>query len=128
VKSSFDILSALYQVLNVDAVNDIMTGKVHIGGVPDGDQKENISIKTLSNPNGYLQNGFVNLNIHVKEIGSGRANLAKFKQLIHAVIPLVKDVAHNGCSFQIDDDKGIFKDGEKDSMYFYNLKLKFQTL
>ncbi|AOR28726.1 hypothetical protein FORMB_16870 [Formosa sp. Hel1_33_131] len=128
MKSSFDILSALYQILNVSEVNDNLSGKIYIGDIPDTDQKEDISIKTLSNPNRYLQNGFINLNIHVKEISSGRANLAKFKQIINAVIPLVKDVKHLGYSFQIDDDKGVFKDQDRDSIYFYNLKLKFQTL
>jgi len=128
VKSSFDILSALYQVLNVPAVNDIISGKVYIGDVPDDEQKESISIKTLNNPNRYHQVGYVNLNIHVKEVSSGRADLAKFNQIVKAVIPLVKDVTHNGYSFQIDDDKGVFRDEEKDSMYFYNLKLNFQTL
>ena len=128
MKSSFDILSVLYQILNVSEVNDNLSGKIYVDDIPDTDQKENISIKTLNNPNRYLQNGFINLNIHVKEISSGRANLAKFKQIINAVIPLVKDVIHQGYSFQIDDDKGVFKDQDKDSMYFYNLKLKFQTL
>ena len=124
--SSFDILSALYQILNISEVNDKLSGKIYIGDIPDADQKDNISIKTLSNPNRYLQNGFINLNIHVKEISSGRSNLAKFKQIINAVIPLVEDVKHQQHLFQIDDDKGVFKDREKDSMYFYNLKLNFK--
>lgn len=127
MKCSFDILSALYQVLNVPEINNIISGKVYIGDVPDGDQKENISIKTLNNPNRYLQVGYVNLNIYVKEASSGRADLAKFNQIVKAVIPLVEDVTQNGYSFQIDDDKGIFKDQDSDSMYFYNIKLNFQT-
>tara|TARA_B110001452_G_scaffold28410_1_gene22312 strand:- start:1899 stop:2285 length:387 start_codon:yes stop_codon:yes gene_type:complete len=128
VKSSFDILSALYQILNVPTVNDKLSGKIYIGDTPDTNQKDDITIKTLNNPNRYLQNGFINLNIHVKEISSGRADLAKFKQIINTVIPLVDNVMHQGYSFQLDDDKGVFKDQDKDSMYLYNLKLKFQTL
>lgn len=128
MKSSIDILSNLYQLLNVTAVTDVISGDIYIGDIPDGNQLENISIQTLTNSNQYLQSGFINLNIYLKEIESGRANLAKFKQLINIIIPLVKDTQTDEVYFQIDDDKGIFKDQDRDSMYFYNLKLTFQTL
>ena len=55
---------------------------------------------------------------------SGRPDLAKFKEIIDVIIPLVKDVKHEEYSFQVDDDKGIFKDEDADSMYFYNIKIK----
>lgn len=128
MKSSIDILSNLYQLLNVTAVTDVISGDIYIGDIPDGNQLENISIQTLTNSNQYLQSGFINLNIYLKEIESGRANLAKFKQLINIIIPLIKDTQTDEVYFQIDDDKGIFKDQDRDSMYFYNLKLTFQTL
>ncbi|WP_142783351.1 hypothetical protein [Changchengzhania lutea] len=128
MKSSIDIASKLYKVLNVASVTDEITGKVYINDVPDGDQLENISVKTLTNPNRYLQVGYANLNIYVPEVISGRANLNRFQDILAVVLPLVKDNIYDGLSFQIDDDKGIFKDKDRDSMYFYNLKLTFQTL
>lgn len=128
MKSSIDILTNLYNLLKVPAVTNMISGKIYIGNVPDVSQLEDISINTLANSNEYLQKGFININIHVKEIESGRANLAKFKQIIDAIIPLVKDTQTQDVYFQIDDDKGIFKDQDKDSMFFYNLRLTFQTL
>lgn len=128
MKSSLDILSALYQHINVEPLRSSLTGKVYIGEVPSKSQLEDISIKTLNNTNRYLQTGFINLNTYVYQEKSGRENLERFKELIDMIIPMVKDVAIDGYYFQIDDDKGIFKDQDRDGMYFYNLRLEFQTL
>ncbi|SFS30792.1 hypothetical protein [Lutibacter maritimus] len=128
MKSSLQILSALYKLINVDVVNNIISGEVFIGDEPDGNQDENITLNTLTNPNEYLQSGYANVNVHIKEVKSGRPNLEKFNEIIAVLIPLLEDSMSDNVYFQIDDDKGIFKDVEKDSMYFYNLKLKFQTL
>lgn len=128
MKSSFDILDSLYRLVNKPIVTEIISGKIYSGNIPDSDQKENITIKTLNNPNQYLQVGYINLNIHIKEIQSGRPNLAKFKEILNVIIPLVEDVKDGTFTFQIDDDKGVFKNKELDNMYFYNLKLKFQTI
>ena len=128
MKSSFEILDALYTLIDVPIIKDEISGKIYLGSVPDGNLEENITINTLNNPNRYLQEGFINLNLHLKEIISGRPNLKKFRNLINIIIPLVDDVKTGAFTFQIDDDKGIFKNKELDSMYFYNLKLKFQTI
>ena len=128
MKSSLTISSALYQALNVSAVTNVITGKVYVGDIPDGNQLENISINTLSNPNDYVQEGYLNLNIYVLGTKSGRPNLSRFKEILDVVLPLVENNSKNDVYFQIDDDKGIFKDQDADSMYFYNLKLIFQTL
>ncbi|MEE9408269.1 MAG: hypothetical protein V3V28_09360 [Polaribacter sp.] len=128
MRSSFDILDALYELINKPVVTDVISGKIYSGNIPDKDQNENITIKTLNNPNRYLQVGYINLNIHIKEIQSGRPNLARFKEILNIIIPLVDDVKTGTFTFQIDDDKGVFKNQELDSMYFYNLKLKFQTI
>ena len=128
MKTSFDILDALYELINKPIVTDVILGKIYSGNIPNGDQNENITIKTLNNPNQYLQVGYINLNIHIKEIKSGRPNLARFKEILNIIIPLVDDVKIRTFTFQIDDDKGVFKNQELDSMYLYNLKLKFQTI
>ena len=128
MKYSFEILDALMNLINVPIVTNQITGKVYSTSLPDGDQNENITIQTLNNPNRYLQEGYLNLNIHVKEVSSGRPNLKRLRQLLDIIIPLVDDVKKETFTFQIDDDKGVFKNKELDSMYFYNLKLKFQTI
>jgi len=128
MKSSFDILDALYSLIDVSGVTNVISGDIYSTSIPDKDQRENITIKTLNNPNQYLQQGYINLNIHVPEVESGRPNLLRMKQILNIILPLVDDVKTGTFTFQIDDDKGVFKNQELDSMYFYNLKLKFQTI
>ncbi|MBD0822640.1 hypothetical protein [Aestuariibaculum marinum] len=128
MKSTLDILSALFKLVNVPAVTNVITGKVYIGTPPDTSQLEDIGLNTLTNPKAYLQTGFANLNLFTKEVESGRADLARIKELINIIMPLVEDAVSDGVFFQIDDDKGNFKDDDKDSMYYYNLRLTFQTL
>lgn len=127
--STLDINSALYMKVNIPAVTNVISGKVYIGDFPSGDQLENITINTLTNPNQYLQNGFMNLNVYVPEQQVGRPPLARFKQIVDILIPLVLDTQNDqSYFFQIDDDKGLLRDNENDGMWFYNIRLEFQKL
>lgn len=127
--STLDINSALYMKVNIPAVTNVISGKVYIGDFPSGNQLENITINTLTNPNRYLQNGYMNLNIYVPEQQAGRPPLARFKQIVDILIPLVLDTQNDqSYFFQIDDDKGFFRDNENDGMWFYNIRLEFQKL
>ena len=131
MQSSFRILSALYQIVNVNTVTDHINGKVYIGEPPLTSQKEDISLNLLNNPNTYLQSGYCNVNVYVPLLTEGRPNLLRFDQILYRLIPLLEDasITVNGQSyfFQIDDDKGTFKDQDRDGMGYYNLKLNFQT-
>ena len=124
MKSSLDILSALFKLLETKNFGI----KGYIGDADNADQGEHYTLNCLSNPNEYLQVGYINLNIYLPEVKSGRANLARFKELIDLFIPVIEDTSYDNYYFQIDDDKGIFKDQDHGKMYFYNLKLIFQTL
>lgn len=125
--STLDINSALYRLVNVPAITDEISGKVYIGGFKYNDQLENITINTLANPNQYLQNGYMNLNVYVPQSTAGVPPLARFKKIIDILMPLVLDTKYNNSFFfQIDDDKGMFEDPDHDGMWFYNIRLEFQ--
>ena len=127
MKSSLDIIEELYQVINVAAIKSIISGKVYNGERPSSSELEDITIQTLANSSDYLQQGFININIYAEQLEAGRPNLAKFKQVIDVLIPMLDDIKSNEITIQIDDDKGVFKDQDKDDIYFYNLRLRFQT-
>lgn len=130
MQSQFNILSALFRVVNVPEVTSVINGKVYIGNPPQTSEKEDVGLNLLNNPNQYLQSGYGNLNIYTEMLAAGRPNISRIKQLIDIIIPLVEDTTITTTDgtfhFQIDDDKGVFED--KDGMCYYNLKLKFQTL
>lgn len=128
---SLDILSGLARILNVDELKSKITGKVYIGDTPDTSETEDITIKTLSNPNGYVQSGIINLNLYIPQVKAGRANLERFKELLPIISGLVNESQSHidgDYYYQILEDKGIFKDQERDGIYFNNLRLEFQTI
>ena len=128
MKSSFDILTALYKILNVTDLTSVITGKIYKGVVPGESQLEDIEINVLTNPNEYLQNGYVNLNIYMIEDSRGRTNTKRFSEIINIVTPLVDDVEGSGIHFQMENQSGVLKDQDRDKMYFINLKINYQTL
>ena len=131
MQSSYNILLALYEVLNVPAVtNEIQT--IKFGQVSKISQEEFIALNTINNPNQYLQNGFANVNIHIQKLSAGEDNHSRFKKLIDIIIPILDETQitteHGTFYFQIDDDKGIFDDQDRDGMSYYNIRIEFQTL
>tara|TARA_R110002020_G_scaffold318905_7_gene534538 strand:- start:618 stop:1013 length:396 start_codon:yes stop_codon:yes gene_type:complete len=131
VQSSYKILLALYQVLNVPVVTNEIS-KIKFGQVSKVSQSEFIALNTINNPNQYLQNGFANVNIHIVKLSSGEDNHSRFQKLTDIIIPILDETqitTENGTFyFQIDDDKGIFDDPDRDGMSYYNLRIEFQTL
>lgn len=127
MKTSLDVLSSLYQLLNVASVTTTISGKVYIGNPPDGDQLQNIGLNVLNNASGYLQKGFVNVNIYIKSSGKGRPKLNEFQPTVRAVTDLLEDANAGEYFFQLYDDKGLFRDQNQDGIYFYNLRVQFQT-
>lgn len=131
MQSTYKILLALYGVLNVPVVTDEIE-TIKFGQVSKISQSEFIALNTINNPNQYLQNGFVNVNIHIQKLSAGEDNHSRFQKLTDIIIPLLDETqitTENGTFyFQIDDDKGIFDDPDRDGMSYYNLRIEFQTL
>ena len=128
MKSSFDILNALYKVLNVTGLTSVITGKIYKGAVPKTSQLEDIETNVLTNPNQYLQSGYANVNINLIEDSLGRVNTKRFSEILNIVTPLLEDTEKDGFYFQIESQSGILKDQDRDKMYFINLKINYQTL
>lgn len=128
---SLSIQEALYAILNVAAITDEIP-KIFIGNPPLDYQAECISNNVLNNPNKYVQSGYCNVNVHVPMVSTGRYNLARFKQIVPIIVSIL-DESHIRTTdgtfyFQVDDDKGIFTDVDRDGMSYYNLKLTFQSI
>lgn len=118
----------MYRLLNVPAVPI----KIMMGNPAKDSQEEEVSMNLLNNPNQYVQNGYCNVNINVPMVNHTTHNLARLQELSNIIIPLVEDstieTPDGTFHFQIDDDKGFFKDNDRDGMSYYNLRLNFQTL
>jgi hypothetical protein len=133
VQSSFDILSGVFKILNPVLKTEI-SGKVIIGDEEMGDQNENVCINLLNNRVQYLQEGFLNINVHIMGINEDVANLKRMKELVDLIFPLVNEKEHYFEDHQItlhlniEDDKGVFKSQESKGKFFYNIKINYLTL
>jgi hypothetical protein len=128
---SLSIQEALFTLLNVGVVTDEIP-QLFIGNPPLDYQGECVSNNVLTNPNLYVQSGYCNVNVFVPMVSTGRFNLARFKQIVPIISDLLDD-SHIRTSdgtfyFQVEDDKGIFLDEDRDGMSYYNLRLTFQSI
>lgn len=130
MKSSFDILSALYRVIN-PAVIDEITGKVYITHEAN-DKLENVVINAITNPNLKVQQPILNININLEGDDEHRADLARTKTILELIKPLVDNVSYRidgeDYHFEIADDKGTFKDIDIPGKFFYNLRVNCLTV
>ena len=130
MRSSFDILSGIYQVIRPVVVPTI-TGGCYLNEEPK-DMKENVSINLLANPIAYLQQAIVNVNIHVRGLSENQANLARMKEIVDLIIPLLDDneylISGVTLHLSIDDDKGVYKDVDNTGKYYYNLRVNCITI
>lgn len=127
MKTSLDVLSNLYQLLNVTALTSLISGKVYIGDPPDGSKLQDVCVNILNNTSEYLQTGYVNVNIYAKSSSLGRPKLSEFQPIVNKVVELLEDASSGYYFFQIEDDKGFFRDQNRDGTFFYNIRLEFQT-
>jgi hypothetical protein len=131
VQSRFNILSAAFRLANVPEIKDVLTGKVYIGEPPFTGGKEDVSLNLITNPNKYIQSGYGNINIYVPKLSSGRDNLKRFDELVNLILPVFKSASitteKGTFYFQIEDDKGVFEDPDRDGISYYNLRFEFQT-
>lgn len=131
MKSSFDILSGIYQVIR-PAVVGLIDGGCYLYNEPNGDQKENVSVNLLANPIEYVQSATVNVNVHVSGLNEHQANLARMKQIVDVVLPLLDEkeyeVSGTTLHLSIDDDKGVYKDVDNSGKFYYNVRVNCITL
>ncbi len=127
MQSSYNILLALYEVLNIPELD-----KVHLNKASVKLQDWFIVINTINNPNQYLQNGFGNVNIYGPNIGEQLPDMGGFKERLDIILPILDNVtkvtANGTFHFQIDDEKGPFEDQDRGGMSYQNIRFEYQTL
>jgi hypothetical protein len=130
VKSSFEILSSVYQVIK-PVIGESITGDVYIGHEPN-DKLENVVINLITSPGGKVQAPQLNINISAEGINEHQADLARLKAIQDLIMPLVDDTSHSiggeNYHFDIADDKGTMKDQDIPGKFFVNLRVNCITV
>ena len=148
MKSTFNILSAARNLLNVPEFTELITGQIYKISRPNKSQKIDVVLNTLTIGSEYLQSGYMNVNIYVKNLQTGLVDSKKLEELNAAAISLLDQkksvpfdiiVVSNGQEqslianasyvfFNLDSPGVVLKDQESENTHFINIKLKYNTL
>lgn len=97
-KTTLDLDSALYKVLNIPAVTSVITGKVYSTNRPDDSVLEDVVINTITLGDGTIQLGVTNVNIYAldleQKLGSKsfyQANKGRLSAISKVIIPLLEE-------------------------------------
>lgn len=128
MKSSETILTAFHNFLVSTGVQDVITGEIHKGKFVPNNQAENIEINVLTNFNGYVQRGTINLNLYVVKNADNTFNQARIEEITSQLSTLLADGNTNDYRFQIEQQSGMIDDPTLDKMVLKNIKFNFQTI
>lgn len=103
MKTVIDLVDSIYELLNVSAVNNVITGEVYLDSRPDNSVLEDVVINSLPVTGEQLQRAVVNVNIHVPNLSltingqpdTSQPNRKRIKVISDIVIPLIKDAIIN---------------------------------
>lgn len=103
MKTVIDLVDSVYELLNVSAVNNVITGEVYLDSRPDNSILEDVVINSLPVTGEQLQRAVVNVNIHVPNLqltingqpDTSQPNRKRIKVISDIVIPLIKDAIIN---------------------------------
>lgn len=128
---SFNVLTALYNVLNVAPITSAISGNIIIGVPSATSLNEDIELIMIVNAANYLQSGKMQVKVHVPNTSNKQHNLQRFSTLINLISTYLEDVTtttdKGTFHFQISSDDGI-TDDHRDGMAYYTLTLDFQTI
>ncbi len=127
MKTTFDILNTVFEVLNVDAVTDLLTGGLHRNDRPEGnatDRKKDVVLVPLKlfHSDDIIDQTALNVNIYAPTLSNNMVDETTLKEITDNIIEVIE--AHsdteNYNEFEIEDQALITDDREQT---FVNLRV-----
>lgn len=130
-KTTLDLDSALYRVLNIPAVTSVISGKVYTTNRPDDSVLEDIVISTITLGDGTLQAGVTNVNVYALDLeqksGSKSyfvANKARLSTISKSVIPLLEEAYGDDYNMWIEWTTVVAEPEIK--QHYLNIRIEFR--
>ena len=132
MKTALQMVIDVARALNVPEVTSLISGRVWQHQRPANSQKEDIVVNSLALTNQPLQQGVVNVNIHVPALSvtlEGRAdntlpNLAKMQAIEAAITPLLEASWREGFHTDIDEPGQPFQEG---GTWYLNIRVNYYS-
>lgn len=129
----FKLMDIVYTAVKNSTLATNVTGKVYKIQRPLNSDKEDITINTLGVGNTAVQNGIINVNVHVRNpvLGNGtnqdetRPNFPRLDQLTEMFLPVLNGVYLEGVWFEVQNINVIPEENIPE--HFVNFRIEFFT-
>lgn len=129
MKSTIEVRTEIYKLLNVPRIKDMISGGVYNGFRPHNSNKEDIVVNVISLGRGTLQDGVANVNIYVPDaIGNSKGetiylpNSTRLKAIKDAVLPILDEFHGPDFSLWCESTAEIAEPDIK--QHFINLRIR----
>lgn len=134
-KTTLDAVDKVFEVLDASALETEITGKIWKNRKPVGDDdKENVVVNSLSINNLQLQQGLVNVNVHVPNISvrvdgitdTTMPNHERLRELAKMTVDVLDD--NWGSDFNFDVQQQVLVQDEVTKSWYINIRLNFYSI
>lgn len=136
MRTTLDIVDILYQVINQSVLKTSVNGNVYKFSRPVNSGKEDIVINSLPITGGQLQEGFVNVNIHVPNLSlnigglqdNTQPDFSRLKSFAAAAVGILQEVWRESgdVNFSI-QNQSIFPEPEVNEHYV-NIRIRYYSV
>ena len=132
MKTSFDIDTIVFRMLNVPTVNNAISGGIYKGDDrPEDSQDEDICINTISSTQDFLpQIATSNVNIYVADVPKKvkgksmmKANTTRLKAITTNVMQVLRETKIPGLLFKVDSQSTLSEMNMK--QHFVNIRISW---
>lgn len=106
-----------------------LTGSIYPANRPLNSIKEDIVVSALSLNGDQVQEGLMNVNIHIPSISSAsdgtQPNLPRFNAIAVATIALLDDKWDYDFNIEVEEPGQVYRD--KDNSWFCNIRVRFYS-
>jgi len=128
VKTTFDVLTWLYTILNVASVTTTIDGEVWKSKPPADRVCRDIVINSLPISWGPdVQDGIINVNCYCKDLDNGVRDESNLKAMTDAAIARLLAYSNTtGVYFHFEiENQAVYNDHDRPGMSYSNIRVKF---
>jgi hypothetical protein len=126
MKDSFDVMTDIISLFDVDAFKANITGKIYSNDKPAGSKLIDVVVNCPGVTNAQVQKSFPNVNIHAPNLASGRPDAITLRKVAKAIFPYLDTQFTDTFHTNIEDGGGLIQD--TDGSWFYNIPINYYSV
>ncbi len=131
MKTGLDMVQEMFNYLNVPDITSVITGELYMLVRPQNSNVEDIVINALALTGSQLQQGVINVNIHVPNLSvkingkpdQTQPDLDRLQKIAKLVVEKLKD--YNGDDHRFSAQTGGIPYKDEDNTHFFNIRVNY---